>query len=68
MFLKRSARIRSTTKDPLGSSEDHGHPVFAEKRRNDAIERLLGDECLDVESDSELGYDPNNSAIRQLRD
>jgi hypothetical protein len=67
MFLKRSVSNRSTAQNPLDSVDDHGHSVFVEKQRNDAIERLLGDGSFDVESDSELGYDPNDSAVRRLR-
>ena len=67
MFFKRSKTHRPTKQDPLGSADDHGHPVFVEKQRDDAIKRLLGSENLDLEQDSELGYDPNDSAIRRLR-
>ena len=67
MFLKRSKTNRRTKQDPLGSADDHGHPVFSEKQRDDAIKRLLGSGNLDFDKDSELGYDPNDSAIRRLR-
>ena len=67
MFLKHSKNNRPTKQDPLGSADDQGHPVFVEKQRDDAIKRLLGSETLDVEQESELGYDPSDSAIRRLR-
>jgi len=67
MFLKRSAKPRSTSEACLESSEDYKHPVIVGEQRSEAIRRLLGEDELAVENESELGYDPNDSAIRRLR-
>lgn len=67
MFRKRLASQRLTSQALSDLAADYKHPVIESEQRSEAIKRLLGEDQLAIENDSDHGYDPNDSAIRRLR-